>query len=638
MSAKSTVFPVIHKELVSFHGGGGLFICDPQRLDEFMGRAARYRDLTDFFDGSNGDGLFTEGIAAALSVCCATEYIGVVRDNNSPSYVKETPRLVSEGWILGTTTGSLMLCSFDSLLFWSPPTEDDELVDEDDDLIRYFPFSVPSGWYRVVILAGEHKELKDDADYERSTIEFVLTSTPERPVFSDISYKHNPASDIDNTPIRITPSEPQKPEALGPSIDRDLLRSILSRFTRHSFESFIKELFNDERQSCELLEPLTDAGEGVYCQPILDSYGESLHKAYVLQHLPLGLFKHPRLDKLADDPVLVPRLEKIRDIYKDACGQWGMVSPHITPAVKLQSLGFLLNLSGIQREQYANEIFPQYTQVLEKLGLHTPSMLVGSYDSFLDLNASGVDKALKSFFISNSECLSIQLSPGYQRVSRFTTENSFLSGVLRSNQCAYEPVVENVLKAHEQVLAEFESLLQKDVKEAELEKFLVAHYQDIFGNKYDRIEAQIWLRFPELDIAGRERRLDIFMRNSLSNDWELYEVKRVIPLISYYRGDPDFASEITHAIQQLKNYSRTLLQSSVKERLARDGIEYFEPSLHLVAGRIPQITHKQWRWLMSTHNKDVRIITYDDLMGEMRLRLSEKAQVLGMLNQKQESS
>jgi hypothetical protein len=624
MDQSSVVFPIVHKRLTSLHGGG-LAICDPQRLDEFWGGTSRYRDLSGFFDGSKGNGLFVEGMAAALSDWGADEYIGVVRHNDSPSFIRNPPGLISEGWILGTTTGNLTLCSFDSLLFWNPD-------EKDDDLLRYVPFTVPSGWYQVAILAGRHKEQDDNRNEGCPTMEFVLTPMPIRPVFSDINYRHNPDPEDDDL-IQITPPEVQKPEASSSFIDRELLHTVLSRFTPNTFESFIRRLFNDDRQSCELFETLGDAGEGVYCQPILDSYGESLHRAYILQYLPLGLFKHPNLKELADDPVLVPKLERIRDIYKDACGHWGMISPYITAAVKLQSLGFLLNLSGIQREQYEDEIFPQYNQLIDKVGLHTPSVIVGSYDSFIDLTTPVVDKVLKNLFASNSECLSIQISSEQRRVSRFATESSFSSGVLRSNKCPYEPVFENVVKADEQILTEFESLLQKDVGEAELEKFLVAHYQDIFGSRYDRIETQIWLRFPEIDIARRDRRLDIFMRNSLSNDWELFEIKKVIPLTRHYRDIPAIVSEVTCAVQQLKNYSRNLSQYTVKESLARDGIEYFEPTLHLVAGRRPQIPHAQWRWLLSSNDKDVRIITYDDLLAEMRLRLSDHIRLLDMLKQ-----
>src|SRR5262249_31267329 len=153
-------------------------------------------------------------------------------------------------------------------------------------------------------------------------------------------------------------------------------------------------------------------------------------------------------------------------------------------------------------------------------------------------------------------------------------------------------------------------------------------YLDIFGSKYDRIENQIWLRFPELDITGKERRLDIFLRNSIANDWELYEIKRVIPLTSSYRDIPVIAKEILFAIQQTKNYERILSQQEVKDKFAREGIEYCEPLLNVVVGRTPQITHEQWRWLKASNSEKVRILTFDDLLGEMKSRLTEKIDFL----------
>lgn len=631
MRRASGVFPtLIHNTQASWFGAG-LLICDPQRLDEFLDGKSRYRDLTVVFDGADKElSICREGIAVPLFADNAGKTI-IVRHCDVPSYIKNHSRVISEGWVLRTNTGDLLLCSFDSLLFWDP-------WESDEDLERYTHFTVKPGWYKVAIFANT--ELKEQDDYndeeQAEIIEFVLTPARGHPAFTAIGddLKRNYSSS--DSLSRTSPSSLQEPETLPPSVDKELLKPVLSRFTQNAFEAFVEELFNEDKQACERFESLKEAGEGVFCQPILDSYGESLHTAFVLQYLPLGLFNNPRLNELADDPALVPKLEKISNIYKDACGYWGMVSPCLLKAVKLQSLGFLLNLNGISRDLYETELFPQYQQLLEKIGLYTPKMLIGSYDSFIDLSAPVVHKVLKNFFISNSECLSIELSSEHQHVSSFTTENSFLSGVLKSNKCPYEPVFENPLKAREQILAEFESLLEKDVREAELEKFLVAHYQDIFGSKYDRIETQLWLRFPEMDIAGRERRLDIFMRNSLSNDWELFEIKKVIPLIGNYRNTPVIASEVAHAVLQLKNYSRNLSQYLVKEKLARDGIEYCEPTLHLVAGRIPQISHAQWRWLLSYHDKDVRIITYDDLLAEMHQRISEYTKLLGVLTDNQE--
>ena len=166
-------------------------------------------------------------------------------------------------------------------------------------------------------------------------------------------------------------------------------------------------------------------------------------------------------------------------------------------------------------------------------------------------------------------------------------------------------------------------MINRAPNEAELERFLVAHYKDIFGTKYDRIETQLWLRCPELDIAGKDRRLDLFLRNSIISDWELFEIKRVVPLTGTYRDTPVMATEVLHSVQQVKNYSRNLSSDSVKRRLAREGIEYFEPSLNLVIGRRPQTRIDQWRWLLSSQNGGVKIITFDELRDELSQRVTD---------------
>ena len=178
------------------------------------------------------------------------------------------------------------------------------------------------------------------------------------------------------------------------------------------------------------------------------------------------------------------------------------------------------------------------------------------------------------------------------------------------------------------VLCQFETLLKSDPKESQLEDFLAAHYQDVFGRKYDRIETQLWLRFPGVDIANKNRRLDVFLRNSVSNDWDLFEIKRLIPLSRTYRDVPVLASEVLNAIQQAKNYSRVLQQDSVKRHFAQQGIEYYEPCLNVVVGRTPEIPHEQWRWLQSISDMSVNIIAFDELIAELRLRLADKYAML----------
>ena len=126
---------------------------------------------------------------------------------------------------------------------------------------------------------------------------------------------------------------------------------------------------------------------------------------------------------------------------------------------------------------------------------------------------------------------------------------------------------------------------------------------------------------------GQPQRLDVFLRNSIANDWELFEVKRVIELTRTYRDVPVIAREVTYALHQLKNYARILAQDRVRKHFAKQGIEYYQPSLSLVVGKIPQIPQDQWRWLLSTNENGVKILTFDNLLAEMKMRLRDRYQI-----------
>jgi hypothetical protein len=246
----------------------------------------------------------------------------------------------------------------------------------------------------------------------------------------------------------------------------------------------------------------------------------------------------------------------------------------------------------------------------------------------MDLDRKGAQEAFQRFVAKHKDGISISLSNERIGVSTFSSERIISGGVLRGTDHPFEPGFVSPIDCGEELLAEFEGLLQHDSNESQLEEFLAAHYKDIFGPQYNRIETQLWLRFRDLDIADRSRRLDIFLKNSVINDWELYEVKRLIPLTGTYRDVPVISKEVAYALQQTKNYLRILSQDVVKRKLAQQGIEYFEPTLNLVVGKSPQISHAQWRWLVTSNSGGVKIITFDELLTEARERLRDRMRFL----------
>jgi hypothetical protein len=590
--------------------GRGVLLCDPERFDEYFRNDATGCDLTRRLFDSEARNIFTEGIAVP---CFDPEYeesqvaVRVAAERRLPTGKSLRS---SEGWILGTKSGRLVLCSSDALLFWDPN-------EEDEDPQRYLKLSVPPGWYQVTVLSDAGS---DHPDKWQDHVEFLLNPTTTRPAFTRQLVE-------DAAPAQVSVPDSKKGVANENGGDaaaepaKNLAKAVLSQFTPSAFELFIKNLFEQDPRTAEFGVQQGSLGEGIFYQPLPDSYGCSLHSVFLLQYLPLNLFRHPQIDQLARDPTLWPRLRILKEKYNGKAGYFGIVSPELVKATCLRSIGFLINIAGLVRRDYYDVIIPQYFDLVRDSGLHAPITVVGSYDSFLELSEARVQELLPAFLNDRCDGIAIQLTDGRAQVLPYSSQSSFETGVLESNACPYEPVIATAAKRNAELIREFQELIRKGSSEKQLERFLVEHVRDIFGSRYDRVEPQIWLRFPELDIAGKERRMDLFMRNSISRDWELFEIKKPIGLVRQYRDGPVFVTEVASAITQLKRYARLLAERSIKEKLKQSGIEYFEPTLTLVIGRQPNILPEAWRWLLATHRNDVRLITFDDIVAEMRARL-----------------
>lgn len=422
--------------------------------------------------------------------------------------------------------------------------------------------------------------------------------------------------------------------ARGAELDTSLLKTQISRLSRHTFASFVTELFSTDGNSegHEGFLNLPEAGEDVFYQPLLDSYGGSIHRVYLLHFPPLDLF-HPSRALTMNDPVLIGQLVKVRNLYKGRVGQWGMISPFLREDNALKAVGFVTNLVGIEQRVYQEMLIPAYQRLKRFCGMKKTPVLVGSCDSFIDQVPEKTESVFKEFMRKQSDGLAIAFSADGTHVAEFNNQRWMTGGVLSPTASPYEPVFVSSAVRHRAVLNEFELLLREDALEGRLEEFLVTNYKDIFGNKYDRVETQLWLRFRELDITDHNRRLDVFLRNSIDNDWELFEIKRPVAVSGTYRDVPVIAKEVINAIQQVKNYGRILAQDKVKKYFANQGIKYYEPSLNVVIGRTPQIPHDQWRWLKTSHENGVKIVTFDALMSELRCRIEDRFAVIAHTQQ-----
>ncbi|MFY1649577.1 hypothetical protein ACN27J_01595 [Solwaraspora sp. WMMB762] len=139
----------------------GFVLLDPARLDRHLGADSAGRDLLELLTTTDaGDAVVRAGIAIPLMGVDVGYYTVLVR-HVADAAPWPAPAPSSPGGVLGTETGSLLLCGVGYLTRWTPGHP------------RHRRVSVPPGWYTTDIRRYDHAEGTDDAAYE-----FLLTPTP----------------------------------------------------------------------------------------------------------------------------------------------------------------------------------------------------------------------------------------------------------------------------------------------------------------------------------------------------------------------------------------------------------------------------------------------------------------------------
>lgn len=245
------------------------------------------------------------------------------------------------------------------------------------------------------------------------------------------------------------------------------LKKQIARLNRHAFAAFVSRLFSPNEGMLEF-EPLPDAGDGVFYQPYLDSYGYSIHKVFAYHSPPLHLF-NPTNDFQIDDPFLIQRLKRIYEIYNGRIGQWGIVSPELEKEDALKSLVILSNIYGVERSIYEQMLIPAYERVIAHCNLTPQQLLVGSPDSFLEKNPEGTRKAFAETFLESTDGFSLTYTENDVAVREFCSEKCLVGGVVANTLSPYEPVFTSEAIRLRSILVELERLLQNDALESELE-------------------------------------------------------------------------------------------------------------------------------------------------------------------------
>lgn len=398
-------------------------------------------------------------------------------------------------------------------------------------------------------------------------------------------------------------------------MDNSLMKTIIGRFDRNAFEAFFQRLANESAYRGKI-ERLSQIDDRIFECPPERFY--PCTDAFLMCYTPYTVFGEFTPDILD--------LTELKNLAAEYASKRKYDDCHWLPVdgITLYAINnFDTEKLGIDDEELLSLYERELTSVLPNTRYRIG---VGNINTFIKGSEDILRSILQNFLIENDDGICISLSDTGIQTSRFIVENEF-AGVTSKTMSPIQPALKKVIT--NDVLVEFNKLIISDVKESELEEFLRQHYQDIFGGKYDKISTQLWLRFPDLDIGKRDRRLDIFMRNTLTDDWELFELKRSdINLTKSLSDVPMFVSAVYDAITQVKNYKRLLGQDKVKRTLADEGIEYYEPEINLVIGKKPSIPTSQWRRLLTDNQSAVTIITYDRLYKEATQRLADAENIL----------
>jgi hypothetical protein len=410
-----------------------------------------------------------------------------------------------------------------------------------------------------------------------------------------------------------------------PKINEDAIKFMLGRLDKPAFTKFVFELFGQhDFQIDHEPYPKYEYQKTYYIKKFGENIIEQNYVERKIRHrqgynlivpflVPFELIKNTNnFDVGLND--MIQLFKYYRRITNNRYYSWYFPQDgdYIVPGIK-----FITNYSDFDDTIYEENLIPKFEKFIERFDIDN-QVFVGSIDTIFSGNREGTLNAFDRFISKYNQDISICLHEDKFKVQRFINEKYFKYGVLKDSLSPCEPVISVNDNLFSHIITEFEFLLNKDPRENELESFLKKYYRYIFSSQYNRIETQIWLKFPDLDINKMNRRLDVLLRNSIEGDWELFELKRANNIVKNVNNIPAFTSDLNLAVQQLRSYKKLLEQDSIKYALAKDGIEYYHPELRLVIGKTPNISSDQWRWLKKSNENDLKIMTYDDLLKGLK--------------------
>lgn len=113
-----------------------------------------------------------------------------------------------------------------------------------------------------------------------------------------------------------------------------------------------------------------------------------------------------------------------------------------------------------------------------------------------------------------------------------------------------------------------------------------------------------------------ERRFDVFAFNSISKEWELFELKKSnIKIVKKIRGIPMFNSNANDGIAQLRYYKNLVIQEHIRKSLKeKHEIDIGVPKFTLLIGSGNDSDLK----ICQSEVVDVKVETYSQLIEKAK--------------------
>lgn len=403
------------------------------------------------------------------------------------------------------------------------------------------------------------------------------------------------------------------------------MKKLIHNLDESSFHQFIVELWKRENVNSDKkvisLKRLNGFNHQVYEQSVCSFDGPNKFQGFnsiFPFNEPFDLIRELKIGKLKTNEDLLSDLIRYKRRWSNKIAKWNIFTQG---EIYLPIIAFVSNLAGFEEEFYQDFVLPELEDLMQAIKMPGVAK-IGTCDSFIDLDFENVKYVFEKV-ISKAKGLVISFDDGQVNCKEFQSERYLKGGVLKGSLA---PITTAAVFTDtiSEIKDEFQRLLVSSSKEKELERFVKKYYRHLFGMEYDRIETQVWLKCSNIDYLGKDRRLDVFLRNSASSNWDVLELKHLLKPIRLNRSNAYLASEICRGISQLKNYQSLLSQKSVQEQLKRIGIDAFEPQLKLVITKAPQEHISVWDKLKRQYANDIKIIAIEELVNEVTIRCNNQ--------------